>query len=240
MRFALLLFLLIPSIAFGDDFAAANQAYTNGDFPEARRLYAKIALVSPAPNAWYNLGNAAFRMGDLGSAALAYERALLLQPGHPEAAANLKFIRTRTAARVPWAEWQEKAVRYAAQPWGIWTSVALSWIGFLLLGAAVFRRRSARGTIAAGVLIVLLGASALGGLLYLQRSSAQIAVVTSEQVDARLEPADRASLAENLSAGSRVQLLSVQGDWTYCALPAGGRGWIPAKSIERIADFVRQ
>ena len=46
--------------------------------------------------------------------------------------------------------------------------------------------------------------------------------------------ADRAALAESLPAGSRVQIISTQGDWTYCTLPSGARGWMPTKNIETL------
>jgi hypothetical protein len=55
-----------------------------------------------------------------------------------------------------------------------------------------------------------------------------------EKTDARREPADRASLSEALGAGSRVRILSEQGEWTFAALPGGQKGWLKAGAIERI------
>ena len=64
--------------------------------------------------------------------------------------------------------------------------------------------------------------------------SNNVAIVTAKETAARLAPADRASVAEPLPAGSRVRVLSERGDWIYCALPGGGRGWIPETQIERV------
>ena len=40
---------------------------------------------------FYDLGNAYYRLGNFGKAILNYERALALEPRHPEAQANLRL-----------------------------------------------------------------------------------------------------------------------------------------------------
>ena len=61
---------------------------------------------------FYNLANAQYRLGNLGQAILNYERALALEPRHPEAAANLRLVRDKARAlelRRKW--WEEIAGR---------------------------------------------------------------------------------------------------------------------------------
>jgi tetratricopeptide (TPR) repeat protein len=230
---ALLAFVLVlQSFARADDFADANQAYAAGNYERAVTGYKKVLQHGDFANAWFNCGNALFRQEKLGQAALAYERALLAQPSHPEAAANLKFVRNKTNARVGEAPWVEKAWRYVEQPLVAWLLVGEAWLGFLLIGSVALGKRS-RAALAVGVLFVLLGFGGVGALHYAREELGKVAIAV-QAVDARTEPADRAALAGALGAGSRVQIVSTQGEWTYCVLPDGARGWIPTKRIERL------
>ena len=72
------------------------------------------------------------------------------------------------------------------------------------------------------------------GVLWWRGQENALAIVVAQQTEARLAPADSAGLAEALSAGSRVQVLSERGEWVYCVLPGAGRGWIPHAAVERV------
>lgn len=234
MRPLLFLLLLLPALVRADAFAKANQAYAAGNYAEARQGYAEVLKHGHFANVWFNDGNAAYRLNLLGQAALAYERALLAQPAHPEAAANLKFVRDKSGARVALPPWQEKAWRYVTQPAATWLLIGEAWLGFALIGAAVLRQRRSRGLLVGGVLLLVLGAGGLAALHFTRAELANLAVVVADRADARTEPADKSSLAEALPAGSRVQIVSEQGEWTYCMLPGEGRGWFRSATVERI------
>src|SRR6266478_1727312 len=89
------LWLLCASILAaepGAQFAKANQEYAAGDFKAAIDDYEELVRSGrDTPNLFYNLGNAYFRKNDFGRAILSYERALALDPHHPEAEANLRI-----------------------------------------------------------------------------------------------------------------------------------------------------
>src|SRR5256885_5435373 len=76
------------------NFSRANDEYARGQFQEAVHDYESLVQAHEwsAP-LFYNLGNAYFRSGDLGRAILNYERALALEPQHPESLANLTVAR---------------------------------------------------------------------------------------------------------------------------------------------------
>src|SRR5881628_3514737 len=80
-------------------FAKANAEFVAGNFAGAISGYESLVKqhqwnASP----FYDLGNAYFRTGDLGRAILNYERALALDPAHPEARANLQLVRDQSRA----------------------------------------------------------------------------------------------------------------------------------------------
>jgi hypothetical protein len=66
------------------------------------------------------------------------------------------------------------------------------------------------------------------------KNAESLAIVTAENADARLATADTANRVLTLPAGSEIQILSERGDWIYAALPNNLRGWMPAKSAERV------
>jgi tetratricopeptide (TPR) repeat protein len=224
------LFALLCAAARANDFDEANQLYDQGNFGEARQRYERLADRGEwSANLFYNLGNAAFRSGATGTAALNFERALALEGTHAEARANLKWLRERAGARIPQPHWWDFLFpSISATHFAIAAAVA-AWCAILAAALAMFGRR-AWGTFSVALLVA---AYAAAGAVRADRDRG-LAIVTDKEAPARLAPADRAALAEPLPAGSRVRILSERGDWVYCALPGGGRGWIAAPQIERV------
>src|ERR1700676_4372195 len=80
-------------------FAKANEEYAAGHFQEAIDGYETLARSGQwSATLLYDLGNAYFRTSDFGRAILNYERALALEPRHPEADANLRIARDEAHA----------------------------------------------------------------------------------------------------------------------------------------------
>ncbi|HJT80236.1 MAG TPA: tetratricopeptide repeat protein, partial [Chthoniobacterales bacterium] len=71
-------------------FVRANDEFAKGQFQHAIRDYeAMVQAGKWSAPLFYNLGNAYYRIADFGRAILNYERALALEPQHPETTANL-------------------------------------------------------------------------------------------------------------------------------------------------------
>ncbi len=208
------------------DFDEANQLYDAGKFGVAKQSYERVVGRGEwSANLFYNLGNAAYRVSAPGKAALNYERALALDSAHAEARANLKWVREQTGAKLAPLRWWEYA--YPAMAGDVFAIVAVAafWAGiFALIG----RRFFGWATVA-----ILLAMYAGVGVWRAERESA-IAIVTGKETSAKLAPADRAALAEPLPEGSRVRVLSERGEWIYCVLPGGGRGWIAEQNLEKV------
>src|SRR3989442_655555 len=81
-------------------FAKANQEYAAGDFKAAIADYEELVLSGEdTQNVFYILGDAYSRQNNFGRAILNYDRALALEPHHPEAQANLRVARDEARAR---------------------------------------------------------------------------------------------------------------------------------------------
>jgi tetratricopeptide (TPR) repeat protein len=213
-----------------DDFDTANQLYDQGKFGEAKQLYERMVERGEwSANLFFNLGNSAYRSDAPGRAILNYERALALDITHPEARANLQWLRNQTGARVRARRWWDYAFPALSGDTFAIIAAAAVWGAIFCASAALFKRKAWGWT----TLFALLAGYAATGALRADQDR-NVAIVTARETVARLAPADRASVAEPLPAGSRVRVLSERGEWIYCALPGGGRGWIPDSQIERV------
>jgi len=215
-------------------FAKANQEYAAGDFKAAVEDYEDLVRSGQdAPNVFYNLGNAYFRKSDFGRAILNYERALALDPRHPEAQANLRVTRdeARALELIP-SRWERLFAFANENQYAVAAAVAF-WIGIFSVATWIFGRRRA---IALSILSLSIFAIAVLASYQLShgRNGRGLAIVTGENVEARLATADNANRVLTLPPGSEIQIVSQRGDWIYAALPNNLRGWMPANSAEQV------
>lgn len=234
----LLLFLLaaLPAFAGPVGFKEAMELYEKQDYQGARDRYELLLAKGVlSANVFYNLGNTEYRLQHPGYAALAYERALMLEPRHHEAATNLALLRAQAGAKPMPPLGVEPLLLPLSAPVYV-TAGAVAFWGAVLSGAALLLwRRTPRILVLVCVASVLVAAYSGGALWRVVRDQATAIVLVPEAL-ARLDAADRAGVAESLPAASEVRVLSEHGDWVYCELPGGGRGWLPRKSIERVAS----
>jgi tetratricopeptide (TPR) repeat protein len=218
-------------------FSKANQDYSEGRFHEAVDGYQNLVHSGQwSANLFYDLGNAWFRLGNFGEAILSYERALVLDPHHPEAAANLALVRDEARAL---ELKRNKLDRYIEAGMSTQYSIAAS-VAFwcALFGAArlFFLRRRSVGI----VLLIIFSTVVLAGTAFALysvetgRKGRDLAIVTGKNVEARLATADNAKSVLALPPGSEIKVLSQRGDWLYAALPNDLRGWIPANGAQQV------
>jgi tetratricopeptide (TPR) repeat protein len=230
----LLAFVLLQKVG-ADEFDSGNQVYEQGKFAEARQEYERrVKSGATSANLFYNLGNTDYRLGSVGRAMLNYERALALNPRHPEARANLQLLYQQSGAKMLPASWIGKIAASQAADFWLIIAVATGWVMLFVLAFIFTNRRSGNGgswcfALANAAVFAL----ALGSLWIGARDQA-LAIIIVPQTEARLAPAASAGVAEALTAGSRVRVLSERGEWIYCELPGAGRGWIPHDALERL------
>jgi tetratricopeptide (TPR) repeat protein len=218
-------------------FARANQAYAQGHFKEAINGYESLVRSGQwSANLFYDLGNAYFRTNDFGRAILNYERALALEQHHPEATANLQIARDEGHALEMQPSWPERYLKFASINQYSITAAAAFWIGVFLLIMLIFARRRSTAAIALLLLTFSIFAGAILAIWRLDHGvrGRALAIVTVENVQARIATADTASSVLALPPGSEIKILSTRGDWIYAALPNNLRGWISAKSAEQV------
>lgn len=79
----------------------ANAEYDRDKYSDALSLYLQAAMEEgTSSDLYYNIGNAYYRMGDLGRAVLNYERALIFNPNNEEARENLEFVNSKIQTKI--------------------------------------------------------------------------------------------------------------------------------------------
>jgi tetratricopeptide (TPR) repeat protein len=243
---AYLFWIALAVIAFGcataradqnPAFAKANQDYSAGHFQEAVNGYQNLVSAGQRnANLFYNLGNAWFRLRNFGAAILNYERALALDPHHPEAAANLLLVRDEARALELKRGGLDRYIEAGTSTqYSITASIAFWFVVFCAARLFFARRRSA-----ALVSLIVLSTIAFAGTVFALYSletgkrGGALAIVTGKKIEARLATADNANSVLALPPGSEIKVLSQRGDWLYAALPNDLRGWIPATSAQLV------
>ena len=236
--FSVVLCLFVAASAFAQaDFAKANQSFAQGNFKEAITGYEGMVRAGQwNANLFYNLGNAYFRTHDYGRAILNYERALALDNHHPEATANLQITRDEARALELQPTKLERYLQFASiNQYAIVAAVAL-WLGIFGIVLTIFAGRRSNALISLSILCLLVCGAAIWAILTLDNGSEGrgLAIVTGNDVQARLATADTANSVLALPAGSEIKILSTRGDWMYAALPNSLRGWIQTKNAEQV------
>lgn len=236
MKHALLFLMLMGAAAFaGADFEAGNRAYDEGKFIEARRLYeAEVARGEWTANVFYNLGNANERIGASGLAMLNYERALVLQPTHHDARANLKFLQEQSLSKLPVKTWSDLVFGVlSVSSWVVLASLAVWGVVFMVVVPFARGVRLSSGGVF-WLVLVLCVAGFASVAAWQSAGELDAGVIVAKHAEARQAPTERATLVDALPAGSRVRVLSVRGEWTFCELADGTRAWVSSALVEKV------
>ena len=227
-------FAVPPSFA-GTTWDAANQAYQNGKYEEAKVNYLQLVRTGQySADLFYNLGNVWFKLGNQGRAILNYERALLLEPGLDEAESNLRTV-LKIVGNDDQPTLRDRVGAYADY-FTLATSIAFWIFAFSFVPALQKRGRSVvfwrRLCIVAGLIFFCNAAASLW--IGSGPKDANRALIVDSAADLKYGPAVSARSVESLQVGEQVQLISDRGDWTFCRASTGNLGWILTRKAERV------
>src|ERR1700749_3896586 len=97
--------LVLPLLSFGNDqqslFEKGNAYYAKGQYKEAAAAYQQIVNAGyQSVGVYYNLANADYKLGDIPSAVLYYEKAHKLAPGDEDISVNTRFANAKTTDKI--------------------------------------------------------------------------------------------------------------------------------------------
>jgi tetratricopeptide (TPR) repeat protein len=246
---ALVLFgiaLAAPRVAAADALADGRAAYqkamtiTDASARKVAFEQAETLLAQPhsdRPELLADWGNAALGAGDMGTAVLAYRRALAIDPSNARAQHNLAWLRgrvpdalrpTTTAgaadALLFFHDWpQSRQLLVGGLAFAIVVLLLVPWRGSRRRGLAML-------AILPGIVWIAMTTSA-----FTEDRHADDAVVTDSVV---LRAADSAgapaALPQALPRGAEVSVIEQRSPWTKVRVASGTAGWVPDGAIQRV------
>jgi tetratricopeptide (TPR) repeat protein len=233
------LLVLIASAAWAekDFFLTGNQACQKGQYEKALTLYDQAAAQKGYSAALlYNMGNCFAHLQKTGPAVLAYERALLLDPGDRDARTNLALVRSRVHLPDPGQNgWRHIPSLLGPDQWLMGGTTLLAATILLLFAGARRPSTSLFSLLSAAGLALLL---AVGMTLAAYRGYRhwQASVLLTD-ADLRISPFQEARSRHRLAAGQIVKVMKEYKEYVLVQDREGSKGWLRADSLARINDL---
>jgi tetratricopeptide (TPR) repeat protein len=237
--------LFFPSEAGANEpgegvFFKANEAYKEGRFNDAVSGYNRL-LQGGLKNGhlYFNLGNAYFRLNQLGQAILNFERARLLMPRDADLRFNLGHARDQATDAIPESEgflnlvffWLD-SLNLAELFWAFAVANLILWATLLI---RLFNRSEWTFYTALITLVfwIVLGTSS--GMKWYQTTKDDRAVILPKEVPVLAGPETGDTLLFKLHEGTIVRHERSEDGWSLIRLADKKRGWVQDNAIERIA-----
>lgn len=190
----------------------------------------------------YNLGNAHFRLKDLGRAVVHYRRAQQIDPSDTRVAANLAYVRQRVEPLIAASAdsqlfarlsfWSHIVSREARFRIAAVASIA-GWCGLFF-----WLRRRNRTVLALSVIAIVIGLANGASVATELRSesSAPAAVITRANAVLRQGRGENYDpvLRQPLGPGVEVVVLTERGDWSEVQLVNQQSGWLPTADLLQV------
>jgi tetratricopeptide (TPR) repeat protein len=214
----------------------ANKLYQASDYQSALAIYQNIEASYRSPILFFNMGNCYFKMNEIPSAILYYERSLKYDPQNENTLANLKqahkYISDNiqelpsTAFSASWKSFvQDRSINFWAN-----LSIYLMIGGFLILVLTILKVSDFVKKFSAllGTLLIL---SAVFTFFLANSAKNSIendnnAIIFTPKVDVMSEPKSDASHLFVIHDGLKVSIVDEDNEWFEIKLANGEIGWI--------------
>lgn len=247
-RFLIYSLILLAGLNLGwsnNLFDQANDAYAEGNYREATRIYKQIIDEGEvSPELFYNIGNAYYKQQKIAESIYYYELALLLSPNNKSVQNNLKFAENKRIDEIEMAstsefELQKENIIFAfdQDQWAIFAILG-SLCALLFFVLFLFMKKTAvkRLTLSFSVLSVLVALSffwiAKQQLKLLD--SKRYAIVFAGEVELLNEPNERSSKSFTLHEGTKVKIEEEYRSFTKIRIANDNTAWIPSDKIKEL------
>ncbi len=211
-------------------FMEANEAYNNQDYAKAVELYqGVITQGTQSGHLYYNLGNAHYRLGNLGLAIGYYLQALVHLPRNEDVLANLNYLRQQTKDQ---KESTERSWRNIANDWTqgftlkewLWSLVILHGLfwGALLL-RLFFPREAVTWLVAlSGAFTVFL----VIATILRWWAPHPVGVILPQTAAIRSAPHAQTTVLFELHEGTEVTIATEEQEWIEIQFDSEKKGWV--------------
>jgi len=225
-----------------DKFYQGVSYFTAGSYKEALQAWNEIYNTGyRSANLDYNIGNAYFKLNNIPSAILFYERAYLLKPADENINYNLQVARTLIVDRfqeIPelfFIKWYNFVSLFLST--NSWAKISLTFFVLFLLFLSLYiysprHRYKVIGFWLAILLIIL----SLTSLAFTKRNKSLVydshkAIITTPMVSGKSSPDKSGNDIFVLHEGTKITVEDKVGEWLEIRLSDGNKGWVPLNSI---------
>jgi tetratricopeptide (TPR) repeat protein len=225
-----------------DKFYQGVTYFTAGSYKEALQIWTDIYNTGyRSANLDYNIGNAYFKLNNIPSAILFYERAYLLKPADENINYNLLIARTLIVDRfqeIPelfFIKWYNFVSLFLST--NSWAKISItSFILFLLLLSLYIYSSRYRHKIIGFWLGVFFIVLSLTSLAFTIRNKSLVydshkAIISSPMVNGKSSPDKSGNDIFVLHEGTKVTVEDGVGEWSEIRLSDGNKGWVPLNSL---------
>lgn len=243
-----ILILVVLQLFAGDDAQVidkANKAYSDGHYADAIELYEQLINNGlESSELYYNLGNSYFKINDLPSAILYYEKAIKLDPADEDVTFNLKVANSMIPDKIEevpvmfykrW--WNSIYDLFGANTWAKLSVICL--IAFLIMLAIYFAGNSyfIKKTFFWFALIFFvftIFSFSFSFQKYNTSVDTKEAIVFDPTITVKSSPDEGSIDLFVIHEGTKLTIIEHIGDWYEIRIANGSVGWLPVSSIKPI------
>ncbi len=249
LKRVLVIFVLFISMTSfsqsGPLFEQGKELYKAEKYMEAVNSWVKILENDQhSASLYYNLGNAHYKLNNIGPSIYYYEKALELAPNDGDIKNNLAFAQNATVDDI---EPLPKTIFYkwyhtvsdllTFDGWAIVVVVfAMSFVLLFLLYYFSYSERKKRAFFVSALFsFLLIGmAFSMAFSTFEDTVKDQPAIIFSEIIDVKSEPNLGSEVSFKLHEGTKVQIIAKDTDWVRIEIANGKDGWIPITDLKEL------
>ncbi len=237
--------LQAEELTLEQQYEIAHQQYNEANFDSALVVYRNIYEAGyTSAELLYNIGNTYYKLRQIPSAILFYERALKLAPNDPDIIHNLAIANNRIIDKIEpvpqlfFKNWWETFYKmFSADWWAIISLIFLALFLSLLFIFIISENRSIRKvSFFSGLLILLItiGTFGMASQKYYYTKSINEAIVFTPTITVKSSPSASSVDLFVLHEGTKVSLLDEVDGWKEIKIANGSVGWMPSESLKGI------
>ncbi|MCG2417452.1 tetratricopeptide repeat protein [Aequorivita sp. F47161] len=246
LLYILILLVSFSSIAQNQNlFDQGKELYKNGKYQQAINAWMQILDKGEhSAELYFNLGNAQYKLNQIGPSVYYYEKALQLSPNDSDIKNNLAFAenaRIDSIEPLPqtvFSKWYKSiAGVFTFNGWAILAVIfSILFVALFLFYYFAYTEKRKRLLFASSMFagIFLVTSLTMAFVTYSDFTKKQPAIIFASEIEVKTEPSMGSSVAFTLHEGTKVQISAQDGNWYRITLADGKDGWIPATDLKQL------
>jgi tetratricopeptide (TPR) repeat protein len=219
-------------------FENANRAYADGDYQLALDLYSKIIEDKiESGEVYFNMGNAHFKMNNIGLSMLYYEKARLYLEGDPALEQNIRLTQLRVVDKIDAVpilfleEWWTALLNLFSYNTLLWLTLFLFTLLIVLIITQLFLNRRYLRRLIWIFSAVFFVAFFISVSQIIEIENTKSGIILEDKVSVVSEPNLDGTEVFILHEGTKVSVNRELNDWLEISIPDGKTGWLKTTSI---------